>query len=153
RRGTVGDDFPDEGLSGTEIPVIGYRGMKEYELSFDGFRVGPGALLGGAPGAGFKQLMSTFETARIQTSARGVGVAQAAVDQAMRYAHDRFQFGAPIATFQRIAAKLGRMLALVAAARQITYFAALAKDSGKRCDLEAGMAKLVATRAAWECAD
>jgi len=153
RRGDDASDFPDPGLAGTEIPVIGYRGMKEYELSFDGFRVGPEALLGGARGAGFKQLMSTFEAARIQTAARGVGVAQAALDQASTYAHDRVQFGAPIERFPRVAGKLGRMICLVMAARQLTYFAARARDSGKRCDLEAGMAKLLATRAAWECAD
>ncbi len=149
----AGGDFPDAGLAGTEIPVIGYRGLKEYELSFDGFRLGDEALLGGEEGKGFKQLMATMESARIQTAARAVGVAQAALEAAMRYAHERVQFGAPIASFPRIARKLGRMIARVAAARQLTFFAARAKDSGRRSDLEAGMAKLLATRAAWECAD
>jgi (2S)-methylsuccinyl-CoA dehydrogenase len=153
RRANGSADFPDEGLNGTEIKVLGYRGMKEFELAFDGFKVGPEALLGGEEGQGFKQLMATFESARIQTAARAVGVAQAALDEAMRYAHERVQFGGPIAAFPRVARKLGRMIARVMAARQLTYFAARAKDSGKRCDLEAGMAKLLATRAAWEAAD
>jgi (2S)-methylsuccinyl-CoA dehydrogenase len=153
QRGAGAEDFPDAGLSGTEIKVLGYRGMKEYELSFDGFKVGAEALLGGVEGQGFKQLMATFESARIQTAARGVGVAQAALDEAMRYGHERAQFGAPIATFPRVARKLGRMIGRVMAARQLTYFAARTKDSGRRCDLEAGMAKLLATRAAWEAAD
>lgn len=152
-RGEGDTDFRDEGLSGTEIKVLGYRGMKEYELSFDGFHVAADALLGGEEGQGFKQLMRTFESARIQTAARGTGLAQAALEDAFRYAHERQQFGKPIATFGRVARKLGRMIALVQAARQITMFAARMKDQGKRCDLEAGMAKLLATRAAWECAD
>lgn len=152
--GAAGDaEFVDAGLTGTEIKVLGYRGMKEYELSFDGFRVANDALLGGAEGQGFKQLMRTFESARIQTAARGVGLAQAALDDAFRYAHERIQFGKPIAEFGRVQRKLGRMIVLAQAARQISYFAARMKDSDKRCDLEAGMAKLLATRAAWECAD
>jgi (2S)-methylsuccinyl-CoA dehydrogenase len=148
-----GKEFVDSGLTGTEIKVLGYRGMKEYELSFDNFRVPPGALLGGEEGKAFKQLMATFESARIQTAARGVGVAQAALDQAMRYAHERLQFGRPIAQFGRVGRKLGRMVVRNMAARQLTYYAGRQKDTGKRCDLEAGMAKLLATRAAWEAAD
>jgi (2S)-methylsuccinyl-CoA dehydrogenase len=146
-------EFVDAGLTGTEIKVLGYRGMKEYELSFDGFEVPEDALLGGEEGAGFKQLMRTFESARIQTAARAVGVAQAALDDASRYALERIQFGQPIADFPRVGRKLGRMMARVQAARQLTHYAARQKDGGKRCDLEAGMAKLLATRAAWECAD
>ncbi len=146
-------EFVDEGLTGTEIKVLGYRGMKEYELSFDGFRVKGENLLGGELGAGFKQLMRTFESARIQTAARGVGVAQAALEDAMRYANEREQFGAPIFVFPRVARKIGRMICRIQAARQLTYFSARQKDSDKRCDLEAGMAKLLATRAAWEAAD
>lgn len=154
RNGEAGEaEFVDNGLTGTEIKVLGYRGMKEYELSFDGFKVSKDALLGGAEGQGFKQLMRTFESARIQTAARGVGLAQAALDDAFRYAHERIQFGKPIAEFGRVQRKLGRMIVLTQAARQISYFAARMKDSDKRCDLEAGMAKLLATRAAWECAD
>jgi len=147
------DRFVDAGLSGTEIGVLGYRGMREYELSFDGFVVPPGALLGDREGVGFKQLMATFETARIQTAARGVGIAQAALDEAMRYARERRQFGRAIAEHPRIARKLGRMAVLVQSARQLALAAARRKDSGARADLEAGMAKLFATRAAWECAD
>ncbi|MDH5492546.1 MAG: acyl-CoA/acyl-ACP dehydrogenase, partial [Myxococcales bacterium] len=146
-------EFVDPGLTGTEIKVLGYRGMKEYELSFDGFEVPGDALLGGEEGAGFKQLMRTFESARIQTAARGVGVAQAALEDAILYANDREQFGKPIGEFPRVARKIGRMVCRVQAARQLTYFSARQKDSEKRCDLEAGMAKLLATRAAWEGAD
>jgi (2S)-methylsuccinyl-CoA dehydrogenase len=154
RSGEAGEqEFVDEGLSGTEIKVLGYRGMKEYELGFDDFRVPPGALLGGQEGKAFKQLMATFESARIQTAARGVGVAQAALDDALRYAHERIQFARPLAEFGRVGRKLGRMVARVQAGRQLTYFSARHKDSGKRCDLEAGMAKLLATRSAWEAAD
>ena len=146
-------EFVDAGLEGTEIEVLGYRGMKEYELSFDGFVVPPGCLLGGEEGAGFKQLMRTFESARIQTAARGVGLAQAALEDGMRYANERIQFGKPIFAFPRVARKLGRMIALTMAARQLTFFSARRKDSDERCDLEAGMAKLFATRAAWLGAD
>lgn len=147
------EGFPDPGISGTEIKVLGYRGMKEFEIGFDGFEVPADGLLGGQEGQGFKQLMATFESARIQTAARGVGVAQAALERAMSYAHERIQFGVPIANFPRVQRKLGRMICRIMAARQLTYFAARAKDGGKRCDLEAGMAKLLATRAAWESAD
>jgi len=145
--------WPDKGLTGTEIRVLGYRGMKEFEISFDGYSAPADSLLGGVEGKGFKQLMATFESARIQTAARGVGVAQNAVDLAFRYAEERVQFGKPIAEFPRVARKLGRMIARVQAARQLTHFAARRKDEGKRCDLEAGMAKLLATKAAWEAAD
>jgi (2S)-methylsuccinyl-CoA dehydrogenase len=151
--GAPGDEWKDAGLTGTEIKVLGYRGMKEYELSFDGFRVAEDALLGGAPGQGFKQLMATLESARIQTAARAVGIAQAALEEATSYAKERVQFGQAIAHFPRVARKIARMICRTQAARQLTFFAANMKDSGKRCDLEAGMAKLLATRAAWESAD
>lgn len=147
------EGFPDAGVSGTEIKVLGYRGMKEFELGFDGFVVPADAVLGDRTGQGFKQLMATFESARVQTAARGVGVAQAALEQGLKYAGERVQFAAPIFTFPRVQRKIGRMVARIMAARQLTYFAARAKDGGKRCDLEAGMAKLLATRAAWESAD
>jgi (2S)-methylsuccinyl-CoA dehydrogenase len=154
RTGDVGQpEFVDDGLTGTEIKVLGYRGMKEYELSFDGFEVPEGALLGGVEGQGFKQLMATFESARIQTAARGVGVAQAALEEALSYAQARVQFGKPIFEFPRVARKIARVVCRTQAARQLSYYAAKMKDSGKRCDLEAGMAKLLATRAAWEAAD
>jgi len=151
--GEPGREFVDRGLTGTEIRVLGYRGMKEYELSFDGFEVPASGLLGGVEGQGFKQLMVTFESARIQTAARGVGLAQAALEEAMKYAEQRAQFGKSIAEFPRVWRKLARVVCRTQAARQLTFYAARMKDSGKRCDLEAGMAKLLATRAAWEAAD
>jgi (2S)-methylsuccinyl-CoA dehydrogenase len=149
------EEFVDPGLQGTEIKVLGYRGMKEYELSFENFKVPAEALLGGEAGLGkgFRYLMTTFEGARIQTAARAIGVAQAALDEGTKYALERIQFGKPIVEFPRVARKLGRMAVLIHAARQLTFYSAQMKDSGKRCDLEAGMAKLLATRAAWECAD
>lgn len=152
-RGTDAAPFPSSGLSGTEIGVIGYRGMKEYELAFDDFPVANGGLLGGVAGQGFRQLMITFESARIQTAARAVGVGQAALDVAVRYAVERRQFGRAIIRFPRIANKLAMMAAELMGARQLTYAAARAKDAGRRCDLEAGMAKLIAARVAWTAAD
>ncbi len=152
-RGDDGDPFPDAGLTGGEIEVLGYRGMKEYEIAFDDFEVPAANLLGGAEGRGFKQLMATFESARIQTAARAVGVAQSALDFALDYALSRRQFGEAIYGFPRVSDKIVMMAAEVMAARQITYFAARRKDSGERCDLEAGMAKLLAARVAWAGAD
>jgi (2S)-methylsuccinyl-CoA dehydrogenase len=152
-RGTDATPFPAEGMSGGEIEVLGYRGMKEYEISFDGFAVPASGLLGGEEGQGFKQLMQTFEAARIQTAARAVGVAQSALDLAMRYACERSQFGKPIIGFPRVADKIAMMAAEVMMARQLTLFAAREKDGGRRCDLEAGMAKLLAARVAWAAAD
>jgi (2S)-methylsuccinyl-CoA dehydrogenase len=152
-RGTDGDPFPAPGMSGTEIEVLGYRGMKEYEIAFDGFTVKAENLLGGIEGLGFKQLMATFEAARIQTAARAIGVAQAAMEQALTYATARLQFGEPIAHFPRVSDKLAMMAVEIMIARQLTYYAARQKDSGRRCDLEAGMAKLLAARVAWAAAD
>jgi (2S)-methylsuccinyl-CoA dehydrogenase len=152
-RGTDADPFPAEGMSGGEIEVLGYRGMKEYEISFDGFAVPASALLGGEEGQGFKQLMQTFEAARIQTAARAIGVAQSAMDLALRYANERLQFGKPILAFPRVADKIAMMAVETMIARQLTYFAAREKDGGRRCDLEAGMAKLLAARVAWAAAD
>jgi (2S)-methylsuccinyl-CoA dehydrogenase len=152
-RGSDEDPFPADGMSGGEIEVLGYRGMKEYEIAFDGFEVAADALLGGVEGQGFKQLMQTFEAARIQTAARAVGVAQAALELGLRYARERVQFGKPIFAFPRVADKLVMMAVEVAIARQLTYFSARQKDSGRRCDLEAGMAKLLAARVAWAAAD
>ena len=151
-----GDDtkpFPVEGMTGTEIEVLGYRGMKEYEIAFDGFQVKAENLLGGVEGLGFKQLMQTFESARIQTAARAIGVAQAAMEQALDYAQNRVQFGEPIVAFPRVADKIAMMAVEIMIARQLTYYAAREKDSGRRCDLEAGMAKLLAARIAWANAD
>lgn len=152
-RGTDENPFPVAGLSGGEIEVLGYRGMKEYELAFDGFEVPDANLLGGVEGKGFAQLMQTFESARIQTAARAVGVAQSALDVGLRYAEERVQFGKPLVSFPRVADKLAMMAVEIAIARQLTYFAAHQKDEGKRCDLEAGMAKLLGARVAWAAAD
>jgi (2S)-methylsuccinyl-CoA dehydrogenase len=152
-RGTDANPFPAKGMSGTEIEVLGYRGMKEYEIAFDGFEVKAENLLGGIEGAGFKQLMQTFEAARIQTAARAIGVAQSAMEEALTYASQRQQFGEPIINFPRVADKIALMAVEIAIARQLTYFAARQKDSGRRCDLEAGMAKLLAARIAWSSAD
>jgi (2S)-methylsuccinyl-CoA dehydrogenase len=145
--------FPDDGLAGSEIKVLGYRGMKEYVLSFDDFVVAEDGLLGGAEGQGFKQLMATFESARIQTAARAIGVGWNAFDVGLRYAMERRQFGAALVSFPRVADKLALMLAELLMARELTYFAARRKDSGQRCDIEAGMAKLLAARVAWSNAD
>lgn len=152
-RGDDANPFPSPGMSGGEIGVIGYRGMKEYEIGFDDFRVPAENLLGGVEGQGFKQLMATFESARIQTAARAIGVAQASLDVGLAYAMDRKQFGRPIIEFPRVANKLAMMAAEIMGARQLTYFAARRKDEGKRCDLEAGMAKLIGARVAWAAAD
>ncbi|SFK95383.1 acyl-CoA dehydrogenase family protein [Shimia haliotis] len=151
--GTDENPFPTEGMTGGEIEVLGYRGMKEYELGFDGFKVKGENLLGGEEGKGFKQLMETFESARIQTAARAVGVAQAAMDVGMQYAIDRKQFGKSLINFPRVASKLAMMCVEIMIARQLTYFSAWEKDHGHRCDLEAGMAKLLGARVAWAAAD
>lgn len=152
-RGTESDPFPDAGLSGGEIPVLGYRGMREYELAFSQLPVAEDGLLGGVEGAGFKQLMQTFEGARIQTASRALGVAWRAFELGFRYATDRRQFGRPIVAFPRVSDKLALMLAEILMARAITYYAARQKDRGRRCDIEAGMAKLLAARIAWSNAD
>jgi (2S)-methylsuccinyl-CoA dehydrogenase len=152
-RGTDADPFPAQGMSGGEIEVLGYRGMKEFDISFDNFAVPAANLLGGVEGQGFKQLMQTFEAARIQTAARAIGVAQSALDLGLRYAMERIQFGKPIIAFPRVSDKLAMMAAEILLARQLTYFAAREKDAGRRCDLEAGMAKLLAARVAWAAAD
>ena len=152
-RGDDANPFPAAGMSGGEIEVLGYRGMKEYEIRFDGFEVPEDALLGGTGGQGFKQLMETFESARIQTAARAVGVAQNALELGLNYALDRMQFAQPIFGFPRVADKLVWMVVETMLARQLTYFAAREKDLDKRCDIEAGMAKLLAARVAWSNAD
>ncbi|HEU0221875.1 MAG TPA: acyl-CoA dehydrogenase family protein [Paracoccaceae bacterium] len=152
-RGTAENPFPAAGMTGGEIEVLGYRGMKEYELGFDGFRVPAANLLGGVEGQGFRQLMQTFESARIQTAARAIGVAQSALDVALRYALDRKQFGKSLIAFPRVYSKLAMMAVEIMIARQLTYFSAREKDAGRRCDLEAGMAKLLGARVAWAAAD
>lgn len=152
-RGTDEDPFPAPGMSGSEIEVLGYRGMKEFEIGFDDFEVKVENLLGGEEGNGFKQLMQTFEAARIQTAGRAIGVAQNAFELGLTYASERIQFGKPIVNFPRISDKLAIMAAEIMAARQLVYFSAREKDAGRRCDLEAGMAKLLAARVAWSAAD
>ncbi|HSV82974.1 MAG TPA: acyl-CoA dehydrogenase family protein [Ramlibacter sp.] len=152
-RGTKEQPFPAAGMTGGEIPVLGYRGMKEYDLAFDGFEIGADGLLGGVRGQGFHQLMQTFEGARIQTAARAVGVAWRAFDLAWRYANDRKQFGAPIIEFPRVSDKLAMMIAETVLVRELSHFAAEEKDKGHRCDVPAGMAKLLAARVAWSNAD
>jgi len=151
--GTDAVPFPTPGMTGGEIEVLGYRGMKEYELAFDGFAVKGENLLGGVPGQGFKQLMQTFESARIQTAARAIGVAQNALEVGMQYAIDRKQFGKALIAFPRVSGKLAMMAVEIMIARQLTYFSAWQKDHDKRCDLEAGMAKLLGARVAWAAAD
>ena len=146
-------DFPDNGIKGGEIEVLGYRGMKEYEISFDDFKIDKKNLLGEEEGKGFTQLMETFESARIQTAARAIGVAKNAFDLGLKYADERTQFGKKIINFPRVRDKLVNMAVEIMVAKQLTYFSARAKDDGKRCDLEAGMAKLLAARIAWTAAD
>ena len=152
-RGTDDTPFPADGMTGGEIEVLGYRGMKEYEIGFDDFKVKSENLLGGVEGQGFKHLMATFESARIQTAARAIGVAQNAFETGLQYALDRNQFGKQIFDFPRVSNKLVMMAAELVGVRQLTYFSARQKDGGKRCDLEAGMAKLLAARIAWAAAD
>jgi (2S)-methylsuccinyl-CoA dehydrogenase len=151
--GTDAEPWQDPGISGGEIEVLGYRGMKEYTLNFDDFKVKEENLLGMEQGKGFKQLMETFESARIQTAARAVGVACSALDEAMKYAQDRKQFGQSLIEFPRVASKLAMMAVEIMVTRQLTYFSAFEKDQGRRCDVEAGMAKLLGARVAWAAAD
>ncbi|MEL0246593.1 MAG: acyl-CoA dehydrogenase family protein [Alphaproteobacteria bacterium] len=152
-RGNCENPFPMEGMSGSEIEVLGYRGMKEYEIALDSIKVSKKNLLGEEEGKGFKQLMETFESARIQTAARAVGVSQNALELGLQYAKDRSQFGKPIVKFSRIFNKLAWMVMETTIARQITLFSAREKDNDIRCDIEAGMAKLLAARVAWSSAD
>ncbi len=152
-RGTADEPFPVKGLSGSEIDVLGYRGMKEYELAFDGFALDADAVLGGVEGQGFRQLMKTFESARIQTAARALGVAQNALELGYRYACERQQFGRPLIGFDRIAGKVAQAVVEIMMIRQLVLAAARRKDEGRRCDVEAGMAKLLGARLAWSAAD
>lgn len=152
-RGTEKNNFPAKGMSGGEIGVLGYRGMKEFEIGFDGFEVPAADLLGLEEGQGFKQLMQTFESARIQTASRAIGVALCAMDLGTRYATERQQFGRPLVEFPRVRDKLAMMAVEIAITRQLSYYAAREKDEGRRCDLEAGMAKLLGARVAWSAAD
>ena len=143
-----GDDFHPPKLMGGAIPTIGYKGMKSYSLGFDGFFCPKENLLGGTEGGGFYQLMATYEYARIQTAARAVGVAQAALEAALKYARERVQFGKPISEHQVIRHKIAHMATELEAARQLCYYASASKDEGKRSDLEAGYAKVFAAEMA-----
>jgi (2S)-methylsuccinyl-CoA dehydrogenase len=152
-RGDCANPFPNKEIAGGEIEVLGYRGMKEYTVAFDDYKIPGDALLGGEEGQGFRQLMKTFESARIQTAARAIGVAQNAMELGLQYAKDRIQFGKPLTAFPRVAGKLAIMAVEIMIARQLTYHSAREKDADRRCDLEAGMAKLLGARVAWSCAD
>src|SRR5579871_5084529 len=143
-----GDGFSPPALAGSPIPTIGYKGMRSYSLQFDGYPCAVDNLLGGEEGKGFYQLMATYEYARIQTAARAVGVAQASLDAALKYSQERIQFDRPIADFQVIRHKLAHAVTEIEAARRLCYYAAEMKDTGKRCDLEAGMAKAFAAEMA-----
>ncbi len=143
-----GDDFMPPQLTGSPIPTIGYHGMRSYALQFDDAYAPAENLIGGQEGRGFYQLMSSYEAARVQTAARAVGVAQAAFECAVKYAKQRTQFGQPIGDFQVIRHKLAHMAVEIEAARQLCYFAASQKDTGKRSDYEAGLAKAFAAEMA-----
>ena len=134
-------------IKGEPIPTVGYHGMRSFNLAFEDVFVPEDSLLGGEENKGFYQLMVSYESARLQTAARAVGVAQAAFDFALQYSKEREQFGKPICEHQAIRMKLSEMKVELEAARQLTYYAAALKDSGKRCDLEAGMAKVKAAKA------
>jgi (2S)-methylsuccinyl-CoA dehydrogenase len=145
--------FLAEKPRGSDEAPFPATGMSGGEIGFDNYLVPHSALLGNVEGQGFRQLMQTFESARIQTAARAIGVAQNALELGLAYAEDRVQFGKPIIDFPRIADKLAIMAVEIMAARQLTYHAARRKDEGRRCDLEAGMAKLFGARMAWAAAD
>ncbi|GAA3389386.1 acyl-CoA dehydrogenase family protein [Cryptosporangium minutisporangium] len=135
-----------------DLPKLGYKGVEACELTFDGLRVPADAVLGAEPGHGFAQMMKGLETGRIQVAARALGVGQAAFDDALRYAQTRESFGKPIWQHQSIGNYLADMATKLTAARQLILYAAEKAQSGERCDLEAGMAKLFASETAMEIA-
>jgi alkylation response protein AidB-like acyl-CoA dehydrogenase len=135
-----------------DLPKLGYKGVESCELSFDGYRVAGSAILGGVPGKGFAQMMKGLETGRIQVASRALGVATAALEDALAYAQQRESFGQPIWKHQAIGNYLADMATKLTAARQLTLYAAERYDSGERCDMEAGMAKLFASEVAMEIA-
>ncbi|WP_244975616.1 acyl-CoA dehydrogenase family protein [Mycobacterium kubicae] len=144
---------PGPGLTvSRDLPKLGYKGVESCELSFDGLRVPATAILGGEPGHGFAQMMKGLETGRIQVAARALGVATAALEDALAYAQQRESFGKPIWKHQSVGNYLADMATKLTAARQLTRYAAERYDSGERCDMEAGMAKLFASEAAMEIA-
>jgi butyryl-CoA dehydrogenase len=135
-----------------DLPKLGYKGVESCELSFDDCRVPTSAILGGEPGRGFGQMMKGLETGRIQVASRALGVASAAFEDALKYAQQRESFGQPIWKHQSIGNYLADMATKLTAARQLTRYAAEKYDSGERCDMEAGMAKLFASEVAMEIA-
>jgi alkylation response protein AidB-like acyl-CoA dehydrogenase len=135
-----------------DLPKLGYKGVETCELSFDGYRVAHSAILGGDAGRGFSQMMKGLETGRIQVASRALGVATAALDDALAYAQQRESFGKPIWKHQSVGNYLADMATKLTAARQLTRYAAERYDSGERCDMEAGMAKLFASEVAMEIA-
>lgn len=146
-------DNPIAGLTiSRDLPKLGYKGVESCELSFDGCRVPATAVLGGVPGHGFAQMMKGLETGRIQVAARALGVATAALEDALVYAQQRESFGRPIWKHQSVGNYLADMATKLTAARQLTRYAAERYDSGQRCDMEAGMAKLFASEVAMEIA-
>jgi butyryl-CoA dehydrogenase len=146
-------DSPSAGLTvSRDLPKLGYKGVESCELSFEGCRVPMSAVLGGAPGQGFAQMMKGLETGRIQLAARALGVATAALQDALAYAQQRESFGQPIWKHQAVGNYLADMATKLTAARQLTRYAAERYDSGERCDMEAGMAKLFASEVAMEIA-
>ncbi|MGZ5395831.1 MAG: acyl-CoA dehydrogenase family protein [Mycobacterium sp.] len=149
-----GLDFnPSPGLTvSRDLPKLGYKGVESCELTFDDYRVSATAILGGEPGKGFAQMMKGLETGRIQVASRALGVATAALEDALKYAQERESFGQPIWKHQSIGNYLADMATKLTAARQLTRYAAERYDSGDRCDMEAGMAKLFASEIAMEIA-
>jgi alkylation response protein AidB-like acyl-CoA dehydrogenase len=135
-----------------DLPKLGYKGVESCELSFDGFRVPASALLGGAEGRGFAQMMRGLEIGRIQVASRAVGVGRAALEDSLRYAQERETFGQPIWQHQSIGNYLADMATKLTAARQLVLYAARCYDTGGRADMEAGMAKLFASETAMEIA-
>ncbi|MDZ7916623.1 MAG: acyl-CoA dehydrogenase family protein [Rhodococcus sp. (in: high G+C Gram-positive bacteria)] len=142
-----------EGLTvSRDLPKLGYKGVESCELSFDNYRISESAILGGTPGKGFGQMMKGLETGRIQVACRALGVATAALEDSLAYAQQRESFGQPIWKHQSIGNYLADMATKLTAARQLTWHAAQMYDSGERCDMEAGMAKLYASEVAMEIA-
>jgi alkylation response protein AidB-like acyl-CoA dehydrogenase len=135
-----------------DLPKLGYKGVESCELTFDHCRVPASSVLGGKPGIGFAQMMKGLEIGRIQVASRALGVATAALDDALRYAQERESFGRPIWRHQAIGNYLADMATKLTAARQLTHYAAERYDSGERADMEAGMAKLFASEVAMEIA-
>lgn len=146
----------EQGMTGLsvsrDLPKLGYKGVESCELTFEDCRVPASAVLGGEPGKGFAQMMKGLETGRIQVASRALGVATAALEDALRYAQERESFGQPIWKHQSVGNYLADMATKLAAARQLTRYAAERYDSGERCDMEAGMAKLFASEVAMEVA-